>query len=1075
MAPYHAFWRRLPLAVTLCILALNSSEAQPSKSTLKYDTTLYNKMQWREIGPFRGGRSIAVTGHRDQQYTYYFGATGGGIWKTEDGGNTWDNVSDGFLKVGIVGALAVAESDPNVIYAGTGESCIRGNTIPGEGMYKSVDAGKTWKFTGLAEAQTISEIAVHPKNADLVYAAVFGHVFGSNPERGVYRSKDGGKTWEKILYVNDKTAAVDLVLDPFNPRVLYAGMWEAYRTPWSMVSGGAGSGLWKSTDGGDSWTNLSANRGMPKGIKGKICVAASGAKEDLVWAMVEADDGGLLRSDDGGKTWRKVNEDRRIRQRAWYYSHVYADPKNPESVYLLNTSFYKSIDGGRTLTNIGVPHGDNHDLWIDPTNPQRMIESNDGGVNVTYNGGKTWTDQQIPTAQFYHVLLDDQFPYFIYGSQQDNSTVAIPSRTTGGSIDRTDWFDVGGGESGYIAVNPKKPYIIYAGNYGGYLTRYDKRTDQSEDINAWPDNPMGGGADSAKYRFQWTYPIMTSPHDPNVLYITGNVVFKSTNEGKSWDIISPDLTRNDKSKEASSGGPITKDNTGVEYYCTIFAFAESPVKPGVLWAGSDDGLVHVSRDGGATWTNVTPKDLPEWSRISLIDPSPHDVGTAYVAAKRYELDDFRPFIYKTSDFGKTWKRIVKGIPDFEFVHAVREDPNQKGMLYAGTERGIWISFDDGENWQSLQLNLPVTPVHDLMVQARDKDLVVATHGRAFWVLDDLTPLYQLADAAKNPTYLYRPRLTYRMRGFGGFGRAGGKAGKNAPNGALVYYYFKNKPKDEVRLQFVDKQGKLVKAFSSRQEQQEGEPQRDSDEESPFGRRGGVQRISADSGMNRFVWDLRYTDATTVPGAILWGGTTRGPMIVPGQYTIRLIAAKDTLKQSFEVKLDPRVETTQGDLQEQLDFLLKIRDKLSATDEAINTIRDIKKQIDDVSKRAQGLASRSTIRDAVKALNEKLSSVEEELIQVKIKSSQDPLNYPIKLNNKLAGVASTVGSADTRPTKQQYDVYNELSTKIDAQLARLKELVSTEVPAFNKLVKEQDVPAVILKPERGEGRTPRQER
>lgn len=1075
MMPHSFFRRQVLLAVIiLCIASSANIHAQASKSIMKYDTTFYSKMQWRDIGPYRGGRSIAVAGHRDQPYTYYFGATGGGIWKTEDGGDTWVNVSDGFLKVGIVGALAVAESDPNVIYAGTGESCIRGNAMPGEGMYKSLDAGKTWKFIGLGEAQTISEIAVHPKDADLVYAAVFGHVFGPNAERGVYRSKDGGKTWQEVLYVNEKTAAGDIVLDPLNPRVLYAGMWQANRTPWSMTSGGPGSGLWKSTDGGDTWTNLSANRGMPKGVKGKICVAASGAKPDLVWAMIEAADGGLFRSDDAGKTWRRVNEDQRIRQRAWYYSHVYADPKNPETVYVLNTGFYRSIDGGRTLTNIGVPHGDNHDLWIDPTNPQRMIEANDGSVNVSYNGGKTWSDQEIPTAQFYHVLLDNQFPYYIYGSQQDNSTVAIASRTTGGGIGRTDWFEVGGGESGYIAVNPKKPSIIYAGNYGGYLTRYDKQTDQTEDINAWPDNPMGGGADSIKYRFQWTYPIMTSPHDPNVLYIAGNVVFKSTNEGKSWDIISPDLTRNDKSKEVSSGGPITKDNTGTEYYCTIFAFAESPAKAGVLWAGSDDGLIHVSTDAGAHWNNVTPKDLPEWSRISIIDPSPHEAGTAYVAAKRYELDDLRPFIYKTSDFGKTWKRIVKGIPENEFVHVVREDPNRKGMLYAGTERGVYISFDDGENWQSLQLNLPVVPVHDLMVQAREKDLVAATHGRAFWVLDDLTPLYQLADAAKNPTYLYQPRLTYRMRGFGGFGRPGAKVGRNPPNGAMIYYYFKNKPKGEVKLEFLDSQGKLVKSISSREEPREGEaPAREGEEESPFGRRGGPQRIPADSGMNRFVWDLRYADATTVPGALLWGGTTRGPVVVPGTYSVLLIEGKDTLRQSLEVKLDPRVETPQADLQEQLNFLLKIRDELSAVDQTINTIRDVKKQIDDVGKRSQSLPSRSTIRDAVKSLTEKLTAVEEELIQVKIKSSQDALNFPIKLNNKIAAVASSVGSADTRPTKQQYDVFAELSAKADAQLQIAKGLVSTDVSAFNKLVKEQDVPAVILKSERREGRRPRE--
>ena len=1053
------------LALVLCFSMFVDATAQPTRSTLKYDTTLYSKMQWREIGPFRGGRSIAVAGHKDQPYTYYFGATGGGIWKTADGGNTWMNVSDGFLKVGIVGALAVAESDPNVIYAGTGESCIRGNTIPGEGMYKSMDAGKTWKFIGLGEAQTISEIVVHPENADLVYAAVFGHVFGSNPERGIYRSKDGGKTWEKILFINDKTAASDIVLDPLNARVIYAALWEAHRTPWSMSSGGAGSGLWKSTDGGDTWSDLTGNRGMPKGTKGKICVAASSAKADLVWAMVEADDGGLFRSDDAGKTWRRVNEDRRIRQRAWYYSHVYADPKNPETVYCLNTGFYRSIDGGRTLTGIGVPHGDNHDLWIDPNDPLRMVEANDGGANVTYNGGRTWTDQDIPTAQFYHVLVDNQFPYYVYGAQQDNSTVAIASRTTGGGIGTSDWWSVGGGESGYIAVHPNNPNIVYAGSYGGLLTKYDHRTKQSENINVWPDNPMGAGSEAMKHRFQWTFPIVTSRHDPDVVYAAGNHVFKSTNEGKSWEMISPDLTRNDKSKQGSSGGPVTKDNTGVEYYCTIFAFAESPVQRGVLWAGSDDGLIHVSTDGGGNWKNVTPKELPEWSRVSLIDPSPHDAGTAYVAAKRYQLDDFKPYIYKTSDFGKTWKRIGRGIPDNEFVHAVREDPSRKGILYAGTERGVWVSFDDGENWQTLQLNLPVSPVHDLMVQEREKDLVVATHGRSFWILDDLTPLYQLADAAKSSTFLFQPRPAYRMRGGGGFGRSAASIGKNPPSGAVISYIFKDRPKGEIKLEFIDKAGKLIKSYSSREERRDGETQQREPAEEFFFGAGVPQRAPADSGMNRFVWDMRHADATAVPGALFWAGNTRGPSIVPGSYTVRLIAGKDTLKQMFDIKLDPRLNTSQAELQEQLDLLLNIRDKLSATHEAINTIRDIKKQADDVVKRSAIHASKATISDAAKKLNDKLTAVEEELIQVKIKSSQDALNYPIKLNNKLAALAGTVGGADTRPTKQQYAVFNDLSAKVDAQLSKYREIMSVDLPAFNKLVKEQDVPAVLLKPEK----------
>lgn len=775
------FRRVRDLSFSLClILALNTSSAQ-----LQYDTLLYNKMQWREIGPFRGGRSVAVAGHKDQPSTFYFGATGGGIWKTEDAGNTWLNISDGHLKVGIVGALAVAESDPNVIYAGTGEACIRGNAMPGEGMYKSDDAGKTWKSIGLKDAQTISKVRVHPKNEDLVYVAALGHVFGANKERGVYRSKDGGKSWEKILFKNDSTGAVDLAIDPLNPRIMYAALWQAYRNPWSLSSGGKGSGLWMSVDGGDTWKDISHNEGLPKGVLGKIGIAVSPARAGRVWASVEADDGGLFRSDDGGKNWTRMTDDRRIRQRAWYYSHIYADPKNPDGIYILNVQMFKSIDGGKTLTNVRVPHGDNHDLWIDPNDPMRMIEGNDGGASVTENGGQTWTLEDMPTAQFYHVVLDNEFPYNIYGAQQDNSTIRIASRTMGFGIDRPDWFDVGGGESGYVTPNPDDPNIVYAGNYDGYLTRYDNRTKQQQDISPWPDNPMGGGANTAKYRFQWTYPILVSKFDSHTLYVTANVVFKSTNEGMSWEIISPDLTTHDTTKLASSGGPITKDNTSVEYYCTIFAFAESPLNKDVLWAGSDDGLLHVTQDGGKSWQNVTPSGLPEWSMMSIVDASPHNAGTAYVAATRYKLDDFKPYLFKTTDFGKSWRKIVKGIPENEFTHVIREDPNRKGLLYAGTERGIYVSFNDGENWQPLQNNLPVTPIHDIAIQAREKDLVVATHGRSFWILDDLTPLYQLNDQlAKSDVILYQPRENYRTGGYT-FDRPGIALGKNPPNGVVV--------------------------------------------------------------------------------------------------------------------------------------------------------------------------------------------------------------------------------------------------------------------------------------------------
>ncbi|MEK6754943.1 MAG: glycosyl hydrolase [Bacteroidota bacterium] len=1087
MISFHTFTHRVLvfLALFFCFGAGISVTAQPTlapalasasarsnarqqQSKMLYDTTLYSKMQWREIGPFRGGRSVAVAGHPTQPYTFFFGgAGGGGVWKTEDGGNTWTNVSDGYFKNGSVGAIAVAESDPNVVYVGMGEACIRGNVAPGDGVYKSEDGGKTWKHVGLAETQTIGRVRVHPTNTDLVYVAALGHVFGKNPERGVFRSKDGGKTWQKVLYKDDKTGAVDLILDPLNPRIIYAAMWEASRNPWSMSSGGPNSGLWKSTDGGDTWTDLSSNRGMPKGLKGRIGVAASGAKVDRVWAMIEAEQGGLYRSDDGGKTWRRASDDARARQRPWYYTHVYADPKNADVVYVLNVQFLKSIDGGRTFSTVSVPHGDNHDLWIDPNNPMRMINANDGGANVTYNGGATWTEQDIPTAQFYHVITDNRFPYYIYGAQQDNSTVAIPHRTTSSGIDRTHWYDVGGGESGYIAPRPDDPEIVYAGSYDGYLTRYDHRTDQTKSIDVWPDNPMGGGAERAKYRFQWTYPIVVSAHDPNVLYVAGTRVFKSTNEGASWEIISPDLTKNDKSKLGPSGGPITGDNTSVEYYCTIFTFAESPVHKGVLWAGSDDGLIHISRDAGANWQNVTPKDIPEWALMSIIEPSPHDAATAYVAATRYKLDDFKPYIYKTTDYGKTWKKITKGIPEKDYTRVVREDPNKRGMLYAGTENGVHVSFDDGENWQSLQLNLPIVPIHDLAVHAREKDLIAATHGRSFWVLDDLTPLYQLNDEiARLDVYLFKSRDAYRMQGGGGFSRPGATIGKNPPNGEVVYYHFRNTPKSEVKLEFLDEEGKLIKSFSSKGESREGaEPSRDPEEEFSGGRGGAAARVPTDSGMNRFVWDLRYPDATTVQGAILWGGTTRGPSAVPGKYQVRLVVGEKNWTQPFEIKKYPPLQTTQEDFKEQFALLIKIRDKVSEAHDAVNTIQDITKQLDDLTRKLKDHPKEKVVSEAAKSFKQKLTAVEEEIIQVKIKSSQDALNYPIELNNKLAGLASGVASSDSKPTKQSYEVFNELSSKLNDQLTKLKTVMESDFPAFIKLVKEQDVPAVILKPEK----------
>ena len=1033
-------------------------------------------LQWRSIGPYRGGRSAAVTGVASQPFVFYYGATGGGVWKTTDGGINWESVSDGSVfGTGSVGAIAVSDSDPNVVFVGMGESPIRGNVSHGDGVYKSTDAGRTWKRVGLEDTRQIPRIRIHPKNPDLVYVAALGHVWGPNDQRGVFRSKDGGKTWEKILSRGNKAGAIDLILDPGNPSVIYAGFWEVYRKPWTLESGGPGGGLFKSTDGGDTWTELTRNPGLPRGTVGKVGVTVSPANPDRVWAIIEAEDGGVFRSDNAGRTWTKVNEERRLRQRAWYYTRIYADTKNVDTVYILNTGFYKSNDGGRTYSSIQVPHGDNHDLWIAPDDPNRMIESNDGGSNVSYNGGRSWTEQDQPTAQFYRVALDNDFPYNIYGAQQDNSTIRIASRNTEGGIDVRDWYDVGGGESGWIAPSPKDSNIVFAGSYGGLTTRYDHRTGQQRDINPYPNNPMGAGADVLKYRFQWNFPIVFSPHDPNTLYLAANVLFKSTNEGQSWDIISPDLTRNDKSKQGASGGPITKDNTSVEYYDTIFTVMESPLQAGTIWIGTDDGLVQVTRDGGKNWVNVTPPGsmMPEWIQINSIEASPNDPATAYVAATMYKYDDNRPYLYRTNDYGKTWKKIVTGIPETTFTRVIREDPNKRGLLYAGTETGMYISFDNGERWQPMQFNLPVTPITDLAIQKREKELVAATQGRSFWIFDDLPLLHQMMDSggltSVGETQLFKPKDSYRMPGGGGFPLGpGATVGRNPPNGVVVYYSLKTKPTSDVQLEFLDSAGKSIRKFTGRLARPgaasatAGAAQPPPPDEGGFGSGPGAQ-VPTDVGLNRFIWDTRYADATRFPGMILWAGETRGPKVSPGSYQVKLTVDGKTLSQNFEIKTDPRLTTSPADYARQVELGLKIRDKLSETNAAITQIRDVRKQVEDLLKRLTGQPGFKPVNDAGTALNKNLTSIEEALYQTKNQSNQDPLNFPIRLNNKLAALGGVVGSAEYAPTAQSYVVYDEVVGQIDAELAKLSKLMKTDVPAFNQLVKEQNVPAVVVKP------------
>jgi photosystem II stability/assembly factor-like uncharacterized protein len=1058
----------LLVVLLLCVSSstpVQAQQNQPSTAPQATDQNPLKALQWRSIGPYRGGRVTAVAGVTSQPMVFYFGATGGGVWKTTDGGINWEVISDGSVfGTGSVGAIGLSDADPNTIYVGMGESPVRGNVSHGDGVYKSLDAGKTWKRIGLEDTRQISRIRVHPRNPDLVYVAALGHIWGTNDQRGVFRSKDGGKNWERILFRSNKAGASDLVLDPTNPNILYAGFWEVSRKPWTLESGGPGSGIFKSTDGGDTWVELTRNEGLPKKMVGKVGIAVSAANPDRVWALVEAEDGGVFRSDNAGKTWTKVNEERRLRQRAWYYTRIYADPKNADTVYVLNTSFYKSNDGGKSYSSISVPHGDNHDLWIAPDDPNRMINSNDGGANVSFNGGKSWTEQDQPTAQFYRVTVDNDFPYNIYGAQQDNSTVRIASRSMGSSITTEDWYDVGGGESGWVAPLPKDSQIVFAGSYGGLLTRYDHRTGQLRDVNPYPNNPMGAGADVLKYRFQWNFPILFSPHDLNTLYAAANVLFKSTNEGQTWEAISPDLTRNDKSKQASSGGPITKDNTSIEYYDTIFALAESPVQKGVIWTGSDDGLVQLTQDGGKSWTNVTPPTslMPEWVQINSIEASPHDVATAYVAATMYKWDDFKPYLYKTNDYGKTWKKITAGIPENAFSRVIREDPIKRGLLYAGTETGLYLSFDDGTTWQSMQFNLPVVPITDLVVQKRDKDLVAATQGRSFWVFDDLPVIHQLMDAgslkATNDNKLFKPEDAYRTQGSGGLPQSATAAvGKNAPNGVVVYYSLKEKPTTDVVLEFFSANGKSIRKFTAPAKQSQS-----TSEEGPrFG--GPPPRLTTDVGFNRFVWDMRYEDAVRFPGMILWAGDMRGPKVVPGSYQVKLTVGGTTMTESFDVKPDPRLTTTPADYAKQLDLGLKIRDKLSETHNTIIQIRDIRRQVDDLLKRVKDQPNAKVMNDAGTNLSKSLTAVEEALYQTKNQSNQDPLNFPIRLNNKLAALAGVVNGAESAPNDQSYEVYQELVSQIDAELQKATTIVRTDVTAFNQVVKEQTVPAVVVRP------------
>ena len=1011
----------IALACFLFSFSISETNAQT------FSENQYNALEYGLLGPFRGGRSAAVTGVPNQPNLFYFGSTGGGIWKTIDGGRSWENISDGFFG-GSIGAITVSKSDPNVIYVGGGEKTVRGNVSSGYGIWKSVDAGKTWTEAGLKNSRHVPRIAVDPTNHDVVYAGGLGNIYKPTQDRGVYKSTDGGKTWRKTLFANENAGVVDLLIDPTNPRILYASTWRVQRTPYSLSSGGEGSALWRSTDRGETWTEISTKKGFPEGTLGIIGVTVSPVNNQRVWAIVEhKDKGGLYRSDDGGDTWKQVNSERNLRQRAWYYTRVYADTKNVDVVYVLNVRYHKSTDGGKTFDTYNAPHGDHHDLWIAPENPDRMIIGDDGGAQVTYDGGETWsTYHNQPTSQFYRVTTDNHFPYRIYAAQQDNSTIRISHRTDGWSISEDDWESTAGGESAHIAVDPKDNDIIYGGSYDGFLTRVNHKRGTVRAINVWPDNPMGHGAEGMKYRFQWNFPIIFSKHNPNRLYTFSQNVHVTENEGQSWTIVSPDLTRNDPEKLKSSGGPITQDNTSVEYYCTIFAAQESPLKEGLLWVGSDDGLIHVTQNGGKTWDNVTPKGMPEWMMINSVEPSAFDAGTCYVAGTKYKTGDFEPYLYKTTDYGKTWTKITNGINPEHFTRVVREDPKQKGLLYAGTETGMYISFNDGKNWQPFQLNLPIVPITDLAI--KDNNLIVATQGRSLWIIDDLTVLHQLYKANANETMLFKPKDTYRMDGGG---RVGSKtSGTNHPSGVITYFNLKeyDEKKDVISLTYFDRQGDTIKTFSTKNKKKD--------------------KLEVKKGMNQFVWDMTYDGAEELDGMILWWASLDGPQAIPGVYKVNLKVNDDIKSQSFTIVADPRAESTQADMEKQFKFITDVNKTMDDAHKSIKKIRNIRDQLTAFETQYKDNESVKDLLEKSKTLKEEFTKIEEALYQTQNRSGQDPLNFPIRLTNKLGHLNALVGMGDFAPTDQDIAVKDELTTQIKTQLDAFNKLISDEITAFN---------------------------
>ncbi len=1033
-------YKLLILFIGIAQIAYSQKQAKQSESQLlPFDTSITNQLQFRNVGPWRGGRSTAVTGDFEDKQLFYFGGTGGGVWKTIDGGKNWSNISDGFFG-GSIGSIAASKADPTIIYVGGGENTMRGNVSSGSGMWKSENGGRTWKSIGLADTRHIMRIVIHPKNPDLVYCAALGHLYGPNSQRGIYRSRDGGNTWERILFVNEDVGACELVMDPTNPENLLATFWNVNRTPYSLESGGPGSGIFKSVNGGDTWTEITRNKGLPTDTIGIIGIAIAASNPDKYYAIIESKTGGVFMSEDAGKTWTKTNSDNNLRQRAWYFSKIYCDPENENIVYVLNVEFWKSIDGGKTFSSINTPHGDHHDFWIDPKDGNRMIMADDGGAQISFDSGNSWsTYHNQPTAQFYRVSTDNDVPYRILGAQQDNSSVRINHRSTGGQIDGNDWEPTAGFESGYIVADPSNPDIVYGGNYSGFIGCYNHITGDSKVITVWPDDPIGQGGENLKYRFQWNFPLFFSPHDPKKLYAAGNVLFYTIDGGLSWVPISPDLTTNNKSKQKKSGGIITKDNTGVEMYCTIFTAAESALEKDLIYAGTDDGLLHVTKNGGQSWENITPTDLPEFAMFNCIEVDPFVKGKMYFAATRYKLDDNKPYLYVTEDYGKSWRKIVNGINNNHFTRVIRADQKRSGLLYCGTEAGLYISYDDGALWFRFQNNLPLVPITDMTI--KNNDLIIATQGRSFWIMDDLSVLQEMKnEIAKQNLYVFQVRDVYKINGYQIPKPI--NAGKNPAPGVVINYYLKSDPDTATALsiQLIDNKGQVIKMFATNADKKE-------------------LQISALKGLNQFSWNFDYPAAESIDGLFLWNGTPGAPTAAPGNYSATVKFGKDSVTIQFKILPDPNLTATVADYQAQFDLSIQIRDKFNETQKALKDIRSIKTQINDyVSK--LGTNTPAALKDSVQSINKKLAAIEEALYETKNASVQDMLNYGIKLNDKLAGLYNVVSSGNSRPSKQSYEVFEYLSAEINKELEKLRLVKTTDIHQLNEMIRKAELPAII---------------